>query len=180
MTMNCCNLASLHSVVLKLRTKCLFSSDCSGFLVLSTCQGIAAKVSSWVHFRPIPCVIFPLPSIPVVRTSLVVWWLELGNWYESSCFFVWNRRLGTPCGLFNLFHIDLSVYVFLWCLQRGFASSAGEEVLTYEIDVPFEAHRIDPPSNTVETTKSEFFFHRIVHANLGNNFAWREIRFTTG
>mmetsp|Transcript_19108 Transcript_19108/g.36547 ORF Transcript_19108/g.36547 Transcript_19108/m.36547 type:complete len:395 (-) Transcript_19108:327-1511(-) len=41
--------------------------------------------------------------------------------------------------------------------ERGFASSAGEEVLTYEIDVPFEAHRIDPPSNTVETTKSELF-----------------------
>mmetsp|Transcript_11395 Transcript_11395/g.23822 ORF Transcript_11395/g.23822 Transcript_11395/m.23822 type:complete len:398 (-) Transcript_11395:282-1475(-) len=39
-------------------------------------------------------------------------------------------------------------------MKRGY-SSAAEETISYEIDVPFAAHKIDPPSTTVETTKSE-------------------------
>ena len=39
--------------------------------------------------------------------------------------------------------------------QRGFASAA-EETITYEIDVPFESHRMDGPSTTVETSKSAY------------------------
>lgn len=39
--------------------------------------------------------------------------------------------------------------------QRGYASAV-EETLSYEIDVPFEAHKIEPPSRMVETTKGTF------------------------
>eukprot|EP00242_Pyramimonas_sp_CCMP2087_P014095 CAMPEP_0198212358 /NCGR_PEP_ID=MMETSP1445-20131203/25755_1 /TAXON_ID=36898 /ORGANISM="Pyramimonas sp., Strain CCMP2087" /LENGTH=397 /DNA_ID=CAMNT_0043886783 /DNA_START=59 /DNA_END=1252 /DNA_ORIENTATION=+ len=39
-------------------------------------------------------------------------------------------------------------------MKRGYASAV-EETLSYEIDVPFDAHKIEPPSRMVETTKGE-------------------------
>ena len=61
-------------------------------------------------------------------------------------------------------HLNLTLF-----LQARTFSAAAEEEITVEIPVPFETHKIDPPSQSVKTTKCAYFVLMETKAKL---FAW--------